>query len=204
MVQFAADSELVAQSPEDSQVIELLQPPVEQPSWRQRIAVAAGFVAVSGGAFWSEQVAHLSERLPQPEQTISESMAHPAIGNAGALLCTTIVAGKFVGEQLGNSRLGLATRQWIGEHMLASSLAVATVGDAAVEVLQSAIITNGPVFSSFTPQQLPETGKDYLFTVLGVGAYRAHSRFYRWWHQHRQTGQADSAELVTELISEAA
>lgn len=108
----------------------------------------------------------LDNDMPTLAHMAVDSGAHPAVGFMGAWAAD------------GSSRSFIRRSAGIAKTRLA--LLGATVANFGVEIGQSLSVAS-PDYSNFlAPQRLPETGKDYMFALAGMGLYllqrRRHER----------------------------
>jgi len=117
---------------------------------RIRSLMILGYTSVV--AFTTEQ-AHMTQELPQPAQAIAESMAHPALGYAGAWLAAIAIQ-----------------RGWFNR---SGPLAVAATGaiDFAVEEGQDLLLHASGNEHWWAQAQWYESSKDLGFAVGGMGLF---------------------------------
>jgi hypothetical protein len=122
------------------------------PSVRRRTSTAAGLSILSFFAYHAQHRGWTAE-LPDPAQAVAESLAHPALGYIGA----------WIGVRLGNrSPLRVQER---------AAVAVGTVVNFAAEAAQDVIDGTAHADGFLDPNHLPETAKDYVFALAGIGWY---------------------------------
>ena len=144
---------------------------LNRPFWQEHLRTIATLGTLSAVSFLSERLGFI-HLLPEVLQPIANSTAHPAVGYAAALLVDASIEHNPSGESLPLTTLAIA----------------ATVGDMATETVQSLLYDDaGHKMSFLAKANVPETLKDYGFTMLGFLFYIYQSRR----HKNKQTEPAE-------------
>lgn len=125
-------------------------------------------VALSGLAIvskWAEYKGYDREMIA-PERWATDSMAHPLFGYAGAWAAVALSRRR---QSFEGARGRVA-------------LAGATTANFAVEGVQSVAVAASQYAKFWTPNNLPETFRDYVAALAGLGAYMGISK----WQERRR------------------
>lgn len=143
-----------------AEIAQELPAPAEPHTWREKLRNTATAVMLGGislAATMSEYSGN-TERMDEVPRLIASSCAHPVLGYVGAWAADRIY--KNEGGKIRKTAMLLG----------------ATVANFVTETAQSFIVAS-PAYADFlSTRNLPETAKDYAFSLIGMGVYMFQNR----------------------------
>jgi hypothetical protein len=126
-------------------------------NFRRNAYTAAALGGVAALATASDYLG-MSYGLPHSAELIETSAKHPIVGYLGAWAAASAFR---------NSLTGVRTK---------AAIAGATIANFATEAAQSTLVASPEYVNFLSAQNLPETGKDYVFTLAGLGLFLLNNR----------------------------
>jgi hypothetical protein len=168
---------LVMNSPPDAsaataEIAQELTPALQPQTWREKLSnlrnVGTGLVL--GGIAVADTIAEATgSDISEIPVQVSSSLRHPILGFAGA----------WAAEQLCKDESKWTRR--------AGVLVFASAVNFAAETIQSYTVAAPQYVDFLSTRNLPETAKDYAFSLVGMGIYMLQNR------RKANTGQPGSA-----------
>jgi hypothetical protein len=137
-------------------------------NWQNHALATASLSAVALFSVWAERNG-VNKELITPYEEMANSCAHPVLGYAGAWIGTKVV-----------DRFSDAYQRLKGDlYGIYAAVATASSADYSAEKIQSELWA-APQYENFlSAANLPETAKDYLAVIGGLGLFYAIDRIRR-------------------------